>query len=84
MDTHTNSHLSIQYNQPVCVCDIETGANVQPLEESTSSEPIIGNGLIRNEPLVNIPPPPNSDVEVDIPDVQVQVSSSDEDYSTFD
>ena len=36
LDSQTNLHLSIHHDQLVYVCDIEMGAAVQPLEESTS------------------------------------------------
>ena len=48
--TQTNLQSSSQHNQPVHIYNIEMGADVQPLEEGTSSVPIMGN-----EPITNIP-----------------------------
>ena len=49
VDTQINSHPSIQYDRSVYVCDIEMGADVPHLEESTFSVPGMGN-----EPVTNI------------------------------
>ena len=84
--------MSIQHDQPVCVHDIEMGAAVQPLEESTSSLPNAWNEPLTDVPhdeennenevydgkeTVNIPSPPNNDVEFDIHSVHMPISSYD-------
>ena len=43
VDTQTNLHPSIQHDQPLHVCDMEISVDVQFLEQSTSSLPIMGN-----------------------------------------
>ena len=63
------------------------GAAMQPSEVNASSVTIMGNKTVkilpldvennRNEP-ANIPPSHDNDIEFDIPNVQVTVSSSDE------
>ena len=76
------------------------GADVQNLEESTSSVPNMGNEPVTDIPphnenneneiyngneTVNIPPLPSNDIRSDIHNVQVLGSSSDEeDYYTID
>ena len=85
--------MSIQHDQLAHVSDIEMGAAVQSLEESTSSVPNTANEPVINIILdeennkseinngnetVNIHPPCNSDIEFDRSSVQVPVSSSDE------
>ena len=92
VDPQTNLHSLIQHDQPVHVCDIEMGAAVQPLEESSSSVPKTGNEPVTIVPLdkennvnkitkgnktMNIPSTPSNDVEFDISNVQVAVSSVD-------
>ena len=43
VDTQIKLPSSIQHHQLVYVCDIEMGPDVQTLEESALSVPIIGN-----------------------------------------
>ena len=86
--TQINLHFLVQHDQPAHVCDVDIDENVQTLEESTSSGPTMGNEPIANIPsdeenyeneinngneTVNIPTSPSSDVEFDIPDIQMPV-----------
>ena len=79
--------------QSVYICDIEMGSGVQSLEESTSFALVIGNEPVTKAPAdkenneheinngtetVNNPPSHSKDEEFDIPNVQVSVSSFDE------
>ena len=79
----------MQYDQPVHVFDIEMSVGMQSLEENTSSVP-----LTVNEPVIilhldevnnenettHIPTPPSNDVQFDLLDVQVSLSSSDKEH----